>query len=67
MPTTARRRDAIESGLSTALPAVVEIRRKGELGRGEWDSPFLTHVPPTLRMINRSPRELRRVLEAKSA
>ena len=49
--------EAIELGLSGALPAILEIDCQiGEFGRGERDSPFLTHVNgrPPFTLVNRT-------------
>jgi len=49
--------EAIELGLSGALPAVLEVNRQiGEFGRGERASPFVTHVParPPFVLVNRT-------------
>ena len=45
--------EAIELGLDAALPATFELTGTiGEFGRGERDSPFLTHVPaPSPRFV----------------
>jgi hypothetical protein len=50
--------EAIELGLDAALPAVMEVGAQiGEFGRGERDSPFVTHVRrrPPLVLVNRTP------------
>jgi hypothetical protein len=50
--------DAIELGLDAALPAVHELHSKiGEFGRGERDSPSLTHRPGGFVLINRTARD----------
>ena len=49
--------EAIELGLSAALPAILEVGCQiGEFGRGERDSPFVTHVPrrPPFVLVNRT-------------
>ena len=49
--------EAIELGLSGALPAVIGVGAQiGEFGRGERDSPFVTHVRarPSITLVNRT-------------
>jgi hypothetical protein len=63
--------EAIELGLNAALPAVMEVGAQiGEFGRGERDSPFVTHVPrrPPFTLVNRTRTALRtRLAVARSA
>jgi len=47
--------DAIELGLGDALPAVFEIMKEREFGRGERDGPSLTQQPGSFLLINRTP------------
>ena len=42
--------EAIELGLGAALPAVFEIRKQREFGRGERDSPATNDLPITMRL-----------------
>jgi hypothetical protein len=49
--------EAVELGLNGALPAMLEVGAQiGEFGRGERDSPFVTHVPqrPRFVLVNRT-------------
>jgi hypothetical protein len=63
--------EAIELGLSGALPAILEVDCQiGEFGRGERDSPFVTHVSgrPRFMLVNRTRSALRtRLAVARSA
>jgi len=47
--------EAIELGLGAALPAVFEIGKEGEFGRGERDSPSKTQRSVPFLLINQTP------------
>ena len=50
--------EAIELGLGAALPAVFEIGKEREFGRGERASASLTQQSLRFLMINQTPRDL---------
>ncbi len=49
--------DAVELGLGAALPAVFEIGKEREFGRGERARASLTQQSLRFLMINRTPKE----------
>jgi len=52
--------DAIDLGLDAALPPVLDLRSQiGEFGRGERDSPSVTHQSPGLLLVNGTPARAR--------
>ena len=51
--------EAIELGLGVALPAVLDLGQKREFGRGERDSPSVTHQSPGLLLVNGTPARAR--------